>query len=195
MSSRSAYHILKRTLDVVTVVMLAPVILPLALVVAAIVRITSKGPSLHWSRRIGAYEKIFEMPKFRTMRVGTPQLATHLLPDAASVLTPVGGFLRRSSLDELPQLWCVLRGEMTLVGPRPALFNQDDLIALRRASGVAPLRPGLTGLAQVMGRDELSIPEKVAYDARYLDESSFWMDLSILLRTVANVVIGKGVRH
>jgi O-antigen biosynthesis protein WbqP len=163
------------------------------LVVAAVVRLTSAGPALHWSKRVGRDNVLFAMPKFRTMRIDTPQVATHLLEDADRWLTPPGAFLRRTSLDELPQLWSVLVGDMSLVGPRPALFNQDDLVALRTAAGVEALRPGVTGWAQINGRDEVSIPEKVALDAEYLRRQGFWFDLTILLRTVLPVVTGKDV--
>ena len=163
------------------------------LVVAAVVRLTSPGPALHWSKRVGRNNVLFVMPKFRTMRIDTPQVATHLLEQADRWLTPPGAFLRRTSLDELPQLWSVLVGDMSLVGPRPALFNQDDLVALRTAAGVEALRPGVTGWAQINGRDEVSIPEKVALDAEYLRRQGFWFDLTILLRTVLPVVTGKDV--
>lgn len=163
------------------------------LVVAAVVRLTSPGPALHWSKRVGRDNLLFAMPKFRTMRIDTPQVATHLLEDADRWLTPPGAFLRRTSLDELPQLWSVLVGDMSLVGPRPALFNQDDLVALRTAAGVEALRPGVTGWAQINGRDEVSIAEKVALDAEYLRRQGFWFDLAILLRTVLPVVTGKDV--
>jgi len=163
------------------------------LVVAAVVRLTSPGPALHWSKRVGRNNVLFAMPKFRTMRIDTPQVATHLLENADRWLTPPGAFLRRTSLDELPQLWSVLVGDMSLVGPRPALFNQDDLVALRTAAGVEALRPGVTGWAQINGRDEVSIPEKVALDAEYLRRRGFWFDLTILLRTVLPVVTGKDV--
>jgi O-antigen biosynthesis protein WbqP len=163
------------------------------LVLAAVVRLTSPGPVLHWSKRVGRDNVLFAMPKFRTMRIDTPQVATHLLEDADRWLTPPGAFLRRTSLDELPQLWSVLVGDMSLVGPRPALFNQDDLVALRTAAGVETLRPGVTGWAQINGRDEVSIAEKVALDAEYLRRQGFWFDLAILLRTVLPVVTGKGV--
>jgi O-antigen biosynthesis protein WbqP len=163
------------------------------LIVAAVVRLTSPGPALHWSQRVGRNNALFAMPKFRTMRIDAPQVATHLLEDADRWLTPLGGFLRRTSLDELPQLWSVLVGDMSLVGPRPALFNQDDLVALRTAVGVETLRPGVTGWAQINGRDEVSIPEKVALDAEYLRRQGFWFDLAILLATVLPVVTGKDV--
>ena len=166
--------------------------LPL-LMLAAVVRLTSPGPALYWSQRVGRGNRLFAMPKFRTMRIDTPEVATHLLDDPDRWLTPPGSLLRRTSLDELPQLWSVLVGEMSLVGPRPALFNQDDLVALRTAAGVDALRPGVTGWAQINGRDEIAISEKVALDAEYLRRRSFWFDLAILLRTVLPVVTGKGV--
>jgi O-antigen biosynthesis protein WbqP len=168
--------------------------LPMALIALAI-KLTSKGPVLYWSDRIGRDNHVFVMPKFRSMQTGTPALATHLLTDGRSWLTPIGGFLRRSSLDELPQLWCILRGEMSIVGPRPALFNQDDLVQARSAQGVERLRPGLTGWAQVNGRDELSIPDKVALDAEYLLRRTFGFDLWIIWLTLRKVVAGKGVAH
>ncbi|MFT4255251.1 MAG: sugar transferase [Caulobacter sp.] len=167
--------------------------LPL-LATAVLVRATSPGPALYWSRRVGRGNRLFPMPKFRTMRIDTPEVATHLLDEPGRWLTPVGPFLRKTSLDELPQLWSVLVGHMSLVGPRPALFNQDDLIAARTAAGVDALRPGVTGWAQINGRDELAIPEKVALDAEYLARASFLFDLRILVGTVAPVVLGKGVR-
>lgn len=163
------------------------------LVLAAVVRLTSPGPALHWSRRVGRNNVLFAMPKFRTMRIDAPQVATHLLEDADRWLTPPGAFLRRTSLDELPQLWSVLVGDMSLVGPRPALFNQDDLVALRTAAGVEGLRPGVTGWAQINGRDEVSIPEKVALDAEYLRRQGVWFDLTILAATVLPVATGKDV--
>jgi O-antigen biosynthesis protein WbqP len=168
--------------------------LPLA-VVALAVRVTSPGPALYWSTRVGRENKIFRMPKFRSMRVGTPAVATHLLTDATSHLTPIGGFLRKSSLDELPQLWSILVGDMSFVGPRPALFNQDDLIGLRTEQGVHELMPGLTGWAQVNGRDELPIPDKVALDAAYLRHQSLGFDLRILWLTLVKVVRREGVSH
>lgn len=158
-----------------------------------LVRLTSPGPGLHWSQRVGRFSRLFAMPKFRTMRIDTPEVATHLLDDPDRWLTPIGGVMRRLSLDELPQLWSVLIGAMSLVGPRPALFNQHDLIAARAATGVDGLRPGVTGWAQINGRDELSIADKVALDAEYLHRRSFVFDLEILLRTVAPVVTGRGV--
>lgn len=158
-----------------------------------LVRATSPGPGLYWSQRVGRRSRLFAMPKFRTMRIDTPEVATHLLEDPDRWLTPIGAPLRRLSLDELPQLWSVLIGDMSLVGPRPALFNQSDLIAARKSAGVDLLRPGLTGWAQINGRDELSIAEKVALDAEYLKRRSFWFDTAILLRTAAPVLTGRGV--
>lgn len=165
------------------------------LAVAALVRLTSPGPTLYWSDRVGRNNKIFRMPKFRSMRVGTPAVATHLLANPQDHLTPVGAFLRRSSLDELPQLWSILAGDMSFVGPRPALFNQTDLIALRTEKGVDALVPGLTGWAQINGRDELPIPDKVALDAEYLDRRSLWFDITILWRTAVKVLRSEGVSH
>lgn len=168
--------------------------LPIVLL-ASLVRATSPGPALYWSDRIGAGNRIFRMPKFRTMRVGTPAVATHKLADPGRHLTPIGGFLRRTSLDELPQLWSILKGDMSFVGPRPALFNQDDLVTLRTERGVHRLVPGLTGWAQVNGRDDLPIPVKVEFDAEYLRRQSFWFDLRILFLTVAKVLKASGVSH
>jgi O-antigen biosynthesis protein WbqP len=167
---------------------------PLALV-ALLVRLTSTGPAFYWSNRIGRNNTLFRMPKFRTMRLDTPVVATHLLNDPDAYLTPIGGFLRRSSLDELPQLLCVLTGTMSLVGPRPALFNQDDLVELRTSAGVHLLTPGLTGWAQINGRDELSIPVKVGLDAEYLAKRSILFDLQIMLLTVIRAVRADGVSH
>jgi O-antigen biosynthesis protein WbqP len=165
------------------------------LLVAIAVRLTSKGPGLYWSDRVGRNNVIFKMPKFRSMRVGTPAVATHLLADARSHLTPIGSFLRKSSLDELPQLWSILAGDMSFVGPRPALFNQQDLIALRTEQGVHTLVPGLTGWAQVNGRDELPIPEKVKLDVAYLQRQSLWFDIRILWMTFVKVLRRDGVSH
>jgi O-antigen biosynthesis protein WbqP len=169
-------------------------LLPVALVALA-VRLTSKGPALYWSDRVGRDNRIFRMPKFRSMRVGTPAVATHLLQDPNAHLTPIGSFLRKSSLDELPQLWSILKGDMSFVGPRPALFNQDDLIALRTQNAVHHLLPGLTGWAQVNGRDELPIPEKVALDVEYLQRRSFLFDIGILWLTFVKVLRRDGVTH
>ena len=167
---------------------------PLVLVALA-VRFTSRGPILYWSDRVGRDNRIFRMPKFRSMRVDTPAVATHLLTSPERFLTPIGSFLRRTSLDELPQLWSVLVGDMSLVGPRPALFNQDDLVALRTERGVHVLRPGITGWAQVNGRDELPIPVKVDFDAWYLQHQSLALDLRILLLTLGKVAGQQGVAH
>ena len=171
------------------------VLWPVLLVIAAVVRLESPGPAIHWSRRVGQDNRLFDMPKFRTMRIDTPDVATHLLDDPDQWLTRPGRFLRRSSLDETPQLWSVLIGQMSLVGPRPALFNQDDLVALRTEVGVHHLRPGLTGWAQVNGRDELPIPDKVQLDAAYRVRCSFLFDLRILTMTAWAAVSGRGVQH
>ena len=185
----------KRIFDLLLGLLAAVVlILPIALI-AILVRLTSKGPILYWSDRVGKNNQIFRMPKFRSMLVGTPTVATHLLANPNSYLTPIGSFLRKSSLDELPQLWSILKGNMSFVGPRPALFNQEDLIALRTQSGVDTLTPGLTGWAQVNGRDELPIPQKVAFDVYYLNNHSFWMDMRILWMTLLKVAQRDGVSH
>ena len=165
------------------------------LLIAIAVRLTSKGPALYWSDRAGKNNKIFKMPKFRSMLTDTPAVATHLLDNPDAYLSPIGGFLRRTSLDELPQLFSVLKGDMSFVGPRPALYNQDDLIALRTANGVDKLLPGITGWAQVNGRDELSIPDKVALDVEYLNCQSFWFDIEILWMTFLKVIKRDGVSH
>lgn len=165
------------------------------LLIALMVKLTSHGPALYWSDRVGKDNRIFKMPKFRTMRVDTPAVATHLLTDPDYYLTPIGKFLRKSSLDELPQLISILKGDMSFVGPRPALFNQDDLIELRTGRGVHVLTPGLTGWAQVNGRDELPIPVKVDLDAYYLENCSFLLDLKILCMTFFKVVRSEGVKH
>ncbi len=169
-------------------------VLPIAAVALA-VRLTSPGPALYWSDRVGRHNSIFKMPKFRSMRIDTPAVATHLLQNPKQWLTPIGSFLRRSSLDELPQLWSILKGDMSFVGPRPALFNQDDLIALRTQKGVDELVPGLTGWAQVNGRDELPIPQKVELDAEYLRRQSLPFDLKILWMTALKVLARDGVSH
>jgi len=165
------------------------------LFVSVLVRLTSKGPALHISDRVGRENKIFKMPKFRTMRIETPALATHLMTQPEKFLTPIGGFLRKTSLDELPQLLSILRGDMSFVGPRPALFNQDDLVALRTARGIHRIVPGLTGWAQVNGRDDLAIPVKVEFDEYYLNHRSFVFDLKILFMTALQAFTGKGVSH
>ena len=186
---------MKRLFDLVLAFMAAAFLLLPVLLVALAVRVTSKGPALYWSNRVGRNNKIFKMPKFRSMRVGTPAVATHLLVDANKHLTPIGSFLRKSSLDELPQLWSILVGDMSFVGPRPALFNQQDLIELRTQQGVHVLTPGLTGWAQVNGRDELPIPQKVALDVEYLNHRGFWFDLKILWLTFTKVLRREGVSH
>lgn len=186
---------MKRLFDLCLGLSAAAILLLPVAVVALAVRLTSKGPALYWSDRVGQDNHIFRMPKFRSMRVGTPAVATHLLQDPDAHLTPIGSFLRKSSLDELPQLWSILRGDMSFVGPRPALFNQDDLIALRTASNVQRLLPGLTGWAQVNGRDELPIPEKVKLDVEYLQRQSLWFDIRILWLTFVKVVRRDGVTH
>lgn len=186
---------MKRLFDLVLALCAAVVLtLPVA-VVAVAVRLTSPGPALYWSDRVGRHNKIFKMPKFRSMRVGTPAVATHLLADARSHLTPIGSFLRKSSLDELPQLWSILVGDMSFVGPRPALFNQQDLIELRTQHGVHELVPGLTGWAQVNGRDELPIPDKVKLDVEYLRRQSLGFDIRILWLTLVKVLRRDGVSH
>jgi O-antigen biosynthesis protein WbqP len=185
----------KRIFDLSLCLLVAVVlILPIALI-AILVRLTSKGPILYWSDRVGKNNKIFRMPKFRSMLIGTPTVATHLLANPNSYLTPIGSFLRKSSLDELPQLWSILKGDMSFVGPRPALFNQDDLIALRAQSGVDTLTPGLTGWAQVNGRDELPTPQKVAFDVYYLNNHGFRFDMRILWMTLLKVMKSDGVSH
>lgn len=187
--------LLKRACDIVGALIAVIIFaLPMAIVALA-VRATSHGPALYWSQRVGRDNRLFSMPKFRTMRIDTPVVATHLLGDASRHLTPIGSFLRKTSLDELPQLWCILKGDMSFVGPRPALFNQDDLIAARTTAKVHTLLPGLTGWAQVNGRDELAIPEKVALDAEYLRRRSFLFDLRILGLTAIKVLGAAGVQH
>ena len=186
---------MKRLFDICLGCVAVLLLLVPAALVAIAVRFTSAGPILYWSDRVGQNNTIFKMPKFRSMRVGTPAVATHLLADARSHLTPIGSFLRRSSLDELPQLWSILAGSMSFVGPRPALFNQQDLIALRTQQGVHTLVPGLTGWAQVNGRDDLPIPQKVALDAEYLQRQCFCFDIKILWLTVLKVIKRDGVSH
>ncbi|QLG89786.1 sugar transferase [Chitinibacter bivalviorum] len=186
---------MKRSFDfLLALILLLAFLIPI-LLVAILVKLTSKGPALYWSDRVGVLNKIFKMPKFRSMRINTPAVATHLLADPKACLTPIGGFLRKSSLDELPQLWCILIGDMSFVGPRPALFNQDDLIALRTEKGVHELVPGLTGWAQINGRDELPIPVKVGFDVEYLQRRSFLFDLKIMLLTALKVVRRDGITH
>lgn len=186
---------MKRAIDLILAVIAMAFLFVPFVMVALLVWLSSSGPVLYWSDRVGARNTVFRMPKFRTMRCGTPVLATHLLLDADAYLTPVGSFLRRSSLDELPQLWSILKGDMSFVGPRPALYNQKDLIALRTQHGVHLLVPGLTGWAQINGRDELPIVEKVRLDAEYLKRQSMGFDMLILLMTAVKVVKGDGVTH
>lgn len=186
---------IKKSFDLVLALLAMPLLLPLIVFVAVLVRLTSPGPVLYWSERVGRHNKIFRMPKFRSMRIDTPAVATHLLQNPDQWLTPIGSFLRKTSLDELPQLWSILKGDMSFVGPRPALFNQDDLIALRTDAGVHELLPGLTGWAQINGRDELPISEKVKLDIEYLQRCSFTFDLGILWMTVLKVVRRDGVSH
>jgi len=186
---------MKRLFDFTVALLAGLVFLIPLLLVAAMVRITSPGPALYWSDRVGRKNRLFKMPKFRSMRTDTPAVATHLLGNPEVYLTPIGGFLRKSSLDELPQLWSILRGDMSFVGPRPALFNQDDLVALRTQEGVDALRPGLTGWAQINGRDELPIPEKVAFDVEYLRKRSLMFDFRILVMTFLKGVRRDGISH
>ena len=186
---------MKRIFDLLLgIVILALFIIPMLLILIVIC-FSTKGPALYWSERVGKNNKIFKMPKFRSMLVDTPPLATHLLNNPDSYLSPIGAFLRHSSLDELPQLFSVLKGDMSFVGPRPALFNQDDLISLRTEKGVDKLLPGITGWAQVNGRDELSIQDKVIFDAEYLDYQTFWFDIKILWLTLLKVIKRDNVRH
>jgi len=187
--------ILKRTLDIFAAVVLLVALCGMGLSISVIVLLTSPGPAIYWSDRVGQRNRIFKMPKFRTMRIDTPAVATHLLADPHKVLTPIGSFLRRSSLDELPQLWSILKGDMSFVGPRPALFNQYDLIELRTRCGVDALVPGLTGWAQVNGRDALSIEDKVQFDLQYLQRRSFLMDMKILYMTFIKVMRRAEVSH
>jgi O-antigen biosynthesis protein WbqP len=186
---------MKRIVDLFcSLVALMLLALPI-LLISIVVKLTSKGPVLYWSDRVGRHNKIFQMPKFRSMLVGTPAVATHLLANPSAVLTPIGSFLRKTSLDELPQLWSILKGDMSLVGPRPALFNQYDLISLRTEQGIHALAPGLTGWAQINGRDEIPIEQKVAFDAEYLAKRSLLFDIKILWLTVLKVIHRDGVSH
>jgi O-antigen biosynthesis protein WbqP len=185
----------KRSFDVVLALVASMVLLLPVLIVSLMVRLTSRGPVLYWSDRVGRNNQLFKMPKFRSMRIGTPARATHLLSNPDSYLTPIGSFLRKSSLDELPQLWSIMRGDMSFVGPRPALFNQHDLIELRTRHGVHTLLPGLTGWAQINGRDELPIPQKVALDIEYLHQKSLFFDMKIILLTAFKVLKRDNVAH
>jgi O-antigen biosynthesis protein WbqP len=186
---------MKRFLDLLLAVSSSITLMLLVGSVALMVRLTSKGPIIFWSDRVGRHNKIFRMPKFRTMRVNAPVVATHLMADTDQFLTPVGSFLRRSSLDELPQLWSIILGDMSFVGPRPALFNQDDLIKLRNEKGVHNLTPGLTGWAQINGRDELPISLKVKLDAEYMERRTLWFDIYILWLTFLKVIQREGISH
>ena len=186
---------MKRIFDFFLALSAVLVLLFPLIVVAIAVRMTSRGPVLYWSDRVGRKNHLFKMPKFRSMRIGTPAVATHLLSDPKVYLTPIGSFLRKSSLDELPQLWSILVGDMSFVGPRPALFNQHDLVELRTQRGVSLLVPGLTGWAQVNGRDELPLTVKVQLDVEYLQRRSFWFDLRILWLTFIKVLRSEGVAH
>ena len=186
---------LKQVFDLFFGVLLLLSLVIIMLFIAIAIQRTSKGPVLYWSDRVGKNNKIFKMPKFRSMLTDTPAVATHLLDNPDTYLSPIGGFLRRTSLDELPQLFSVLKGDMSFVGPRPALFNQEDLIALRKEKGVDRLLPGITGWAQVNGRDDLSIPDKVALDVEYLNRQSFWFDVKILWMTFLKVIKRDGVSH
>ncbi|MCK5665727.1 MAG: sugar transferase [Thiotrichaceae bacterium] len=186
---------MKRLFDLILAIIASCILVVPIIIVALLVTLTSKGPALYWSDRVGINNIIFKMPKFRSMKIDTPAVATHLLEDPESALTPIGDFIRKSSLDELPQLWCILKGDMSFVGPRPALFNQDDLVALRTDKGIHKLVPGLTGWAQVNGRDELPIPQKVAIEVEYLQQQSFLFDLKILWMTFIKVFQRAGVTH
>lgn len=186
---------MKRLFDFTTALVLLLIFSVPMLFIALLVKLTSKGPVFYWSDRVGRNNTIFKMPKFRTMRTGTPAVATHLMTNPDQYLTPIGKFLRRSSLDEFPQLISILKGDMSFVGPRPALFNQDDLVALRTQKGVHALTPGLTGWAQINGRDELPIPVKVEFDEYYLRHSTFLLDMKILFMTFLKVLQSEGVRH
>ena len=186
---------IKRIFDFsVAFILLLIAALPM-MIIAVVIRLTSRGPALYWSERVGKNNIIFKMPKFRKMRLDAPDLPTHLMKHAQDYMTPLGNILRLTSLDELPQLWSVLKGDMSLVGPRPALYNQDDLIKLRTNNNIHELTPGITGWAQINGRDEISIPEKVALDGYYMQNQSFWLDISILCHTVFKVAKKEGVAH
>ena len=186
---------MKRIFDLVLLLIALSILaIPLA-ITALLVRLTSKGPVIYWSDRVGRENAIFKMPKFRSMQVGTPAIATHLLENPDAYLTPIGSFLRKSSLDELPQLWSIAKGDMSFVGPRPALFNQYDLIEMRTVGGVDKLLPGITGWAQINGRDELPIPRKVALDVEYLRKMSLWLDIKIIMRTAFKVLAKENVSH
>ena len=186
---------MKRVFDIFLATALIIFLAAVILLIGFIVRITSKGPIIYWSGRIGIDNKVFKMPKFRSMRFDTPEIATHLMKNPNAFFSPVGGLLRRTSLDELPQLFSILKGDMSFVGPRPALYNQDDLIELRKIKGIDKIKPGVTGLAQVSGRDDLSIEDKVTFDEKYIELQSFWFDLKILWLTLIKVIKGDNVSH
>jgi len=186
---------MKRIFDLILAISLLLLLSIPMFFIALLIKFTSRGPVLYWSDRVGIDNKIFKMPKFRTMRIETPPVATHLLKNPDAYLTSIGSFLRKFSLDELPQLWSILKGHMSFIGPRPALFNQDDLIELRTNKGIHKLVPGITGWAQVNGRDDIPIPLKVKYDEYYMKNKSFFMDLKILYMTLLNVAKAEGVRH
>lgn len=186
---------MKRAFDLFLALIAASILFVPIVLTAICVRLSSPGPVVYWSNRVGRYNRIFKMPKFRSMRIDTPAVATHLLSNPDQYLTPIGSFLRKSSLDELPQLWSILNGDMSFVGPRPALYNQDDLIALRSERQIDRILPGLTGWAQINGRDELPIPAKVELDAYYVQHQSFWLDIKILFLTFYKVVRRDGVTH
>ena len=186
---------MKRLFDLILSAVAVLILIAPCSAVALMVKLTSNGPILYWSDRVGRRNHIFKMPKFRSMRVGTPAVATHLLADPSSHLTPIGSFLRKSSLDELPQLWSIMRGDMSFVGPRPALYNQEDLIALRTEYGVHTLLPGLTGWAQINGRDELPIPQKVLLDKEYMERQSLCFDAKIIFLTAMRVIMRSDVSH
>ena len=185
----------KRVFDLILALILSLTLFPLLLLFGLLIKLTSKGPVIHWSSRVGKDNCIFRMPKLRSMRIDTPQVATHLLSESSVYLTPIGSFLRRTSLDELPQLFSILAGDLSFVGPRPALFNQEDLISLRTERGIHRLVPGLTGWAQVNGRDELPIPVKVQFDLEYVQRRSLAFDLQIIGMTILKVLRSEGVMH
>lgn len=184
-----------RLLSLIFALLAGAILLVPFVIVSILVKLTSPGPAIHWSKRVGRNNILFLMPKFRTMKINTPQKATHLLTDASNFLTPIGGFLRKSSLDEIPQLWSVIIGDMNIVGPRPALFNQDDLIELRTKHNVHTIRPGVTGWAQINGRDELSIEDKVQFDLDYLKRQSLVFDIKIIILTIFKVLLRAGISH
>lgn len=186
---------MKRAFDIFAASIAAMILLLPILIIFLLLKLTSSGPAIYWSDRVGRNNMIFKMPKFRTMQIDTPPVATHLLDDPSKWLTPIGGFLRKTSLDEIPQIWSIIRGDMTFVGPRPALYNQDDLVRLRTEKGVHQLVPGITGWAQINGRDELPIPVKVEYDEFYKNNRSFCFDMKILFKTFIKVLQKDGVSH